>query len=103
MNLRHCLAVGLLAAGPALADPFHGANLDAGEEIHADQCVACHLQKFGGPDGSNTYTRAERRVNSPDALLQQLTACTTTLNLGLFPEDERDIAGYLNTHYYKFQ
>lgn len=103
MNTRHLVLAGLLVAGPALADPFQGANLEAGEEIHADQCVACHASKFGGQDGSDIYTRANRRVSSPDSLLQQLTACTTMLNLGLFPEDERDIAGYLNKHYYRFE
>jgi mono/diheme cytochrome c family protein len=103
MNIRHLVFAGMLATGPALADPFQGANLEAGAEIHADQCVACHAAKFGGPDGSDIYTRADRRVSSPDSLLQQLTACTTMLNLGLFPEDERDIAGYLNKQYYRFE
>lgn len=103
MNIRHLFAAALLAAGPALADPFAGANPEAGGDIHADQCVACHAGKFGGKDGSDIYTRADRRVTSPGGLLQQLTACTTMLNLGLFPEDERDIAAYLNQHYYRFE
>lgn len=103
MKFRNLVIAGLFATGGAQADPFAGADVEAGEFIHADQCVACHTAKFGGPDGSNAYTRADRRVTSPDSLLQQLTACTTVLNLGLFPEDERDIAAYLNKHYYKFE
>lgn len=103
MDIRHFVFAALLAAGPALADPFEGANIEAGAEIHADQCVACHAGKFGGKDGSDIYTRADRRVTNPDSLLQQLTACTTMLNLGLFPEDERDVAAYLNKHYYRFE
>lgn len=103
MNARHLILSGLIAAGPAMADPFAGANHEAGGDIHADQCVACHAGKFGGKDGSDIYTRSDRRVTSPDGLRQQLTACTTMLNLGLFPEDELDIAGYLNAQYYKFE
>ena len=103
MDIRHSIIAALFVATPALADPFAGADVDAGEEIHADQCVACHASKFGGEDGSDIYTRADRRVTSPDGLLQQLTACTTMLNLGLFPDDERDVAAYLNKHYYKFE
>jgi mono/diheme cytochrome c family protein len=103
MITRHLILASLVVAAPALANPFHGARIEAGEEIHADQCVACHAGKFGGKDGSDIYTRSNRRVTSPDALRQQLTACTTMLNLGLFPEDENDIAAYLNMHYYKFE
>lgn len=103
MNIHHCVFATLLTAGLAHANPFPDANIEAGGGIHADQCVACHAAKFGGTDGSDIYTRSNRRVTTPGALTQQLTACTTMLNLGLFPEDELDIAGYLNKMYYKFE
>lgn len=103
MDARHLILASFFVAGAATADPFSGARIEAGEEIHADQCVACHAAKFGGKDGSDIYTRSNRRVTNPDGLRQQLTACTTMLNLGLFPEDENDIAGYLNKQYYKFE
>ncbi|MBC9071352.1 cytochrome c [Thauera sp. CAU 1555] len=96
-------ALAVLHAAPALADPFPGADLQAGRELHAENCVACHARQFGGDDGSDIYTRFERRITTADGLAQQITACTTQLNLALFPEDELNIAGYLNTHYYKFK
>lgn len=93
----------LLATSIAHAGPFAGADAAAGSDLHADQCVACHSARFGGPEGSEIYTRANRKINTPSALTQQITACTTMLNLGLFPEDELNIAAYLNRQYYKFE
>jgi cytochrome c553 len=95
------LVVGV--AAHAAADPFPGADLAVAKQTHAAQCVECHAKRFGGEDGSEIYTRFDRRVTTPSGLAQQLTACTTMLNLDLFPEDEHHLAGYLNTHYYKFQ
>lgn len=102
MKTRIVMIATLLACGSAGANPFPDADLDAGEEMHMDLCVACHVERFGGDQGSNAYTRADRRVKTPSGLAQQLTACTTMLNLDLFPEDEHHIAGFLNEHFYKF-
>lgn len=93
---------GLLFSAGAVADPFPDADLAEGHEFHETMCVACHVERFGGERGSHIYTRDGRRVTSADGLLQQLTACTTMLNLDLFPDDEYQIAGYLNKHFYKF-
>ncbi|MHB1373470.1 MAG: cytochrome c [Thauera sp.] len=94
----------MLALPPgAHADPFPGADLAAGKEMHTRMCVECHERRFGGEDGSAIYLRPDRRVTTPSALSQQLTACTTMLNLDLFPEDEHHLAGYLNKLYYKFE
>lgn len=96
------LTTGLLISQLAMADPFADGDLTIGHEFHEDLCVACHAQRFDGEKGSTVYTRDERRVRSSGALTQQLTACTTMLNLDLFPEDEHHIAAYLNKHFYKF-
>lgn len=93
----------LFASGTAFANPFPDANLEQGEETHMAICVQCHMERFGGEGGSHIYTRADRRVTSPSGLTQQLTACTTMLNLDLFPEDEHHLAGFLNKHFYKFE
>ena len=84
------------------ADPFPNANLEQGQAFHDELCVACHTRRFGGEEGSGAYLRENRRVKSPDALTQMLTACTTNLRLELFPEDEYHIAGYLNRRFYRF-
>ena len=87
----------------AQADPFPGADHALAKDMHKRMCVECHEQRFGGEDGSAIYLRPDRRVSSPSALSQQLTACTTMLNLDLFPEDEHHLAGYLNSNYDKFE
>ena len=92
-----------LASASAIANPFPDADLDQAEEKHMELCVQCHMEKFGGEGGSNIYTRPDRRVTTPSGLAQQLTACTTMLNLDLFPEDEHHLAGFLNKHFYKFE
>lgn len=102
-HLLIALGSTLMFSLPAAADPFAEADIKLGGEMHGKLCVACHEQKYGGKDGSDIYVRVDRRVNSPSALSQQLTACTTMLNLDLFPEDEMHIAGYLNKNYYKFK
>ena len=104
-SLARLLVASLFAATtlPASAAPFADAEMAAGEQMHAENCIECHVQRFGGEDGSAIYTRADRRVNTVAELAQQLTRCTTMLKLDLFPEDEENIAAYLNKHYYKLQ
>ena len=93
----------LLSAGVRAAEPFAGADPVQGQALHAKHCVACHSAQFGGPEGSNAYLRSDHKVKSASALAQRITVCTTMLKLELFPEDELNIAGYLNSRYYKFK
>ncbi len=104
-KLATVLVASVLAAIaiPASADPFPDADIAAGEKMHAEYCVECHTQRFGGEDGSAIYTRPDHRVTTLTELSQQLTRCTGMLKLDLFPEDEENIAAYLNKHYYRFQ
>lgn len=108
MNIRTLAIAGLFAsgvvfAGPALANPFPDADLEEGHETHETQCISCHASQFSGDGGSDIYTRDDRRITSASGLTQQITTCTTMLNLDLFPEDEYHIAGFLNKHFYKFE
>lgn len=77
-------------------------NVQAGKALHAKECNACHAGRFDG-DGGKIYTRADRRVKSTSSLAQMVTTCNTQLGLNLFPEDEQNLAAYLNTTYYKFK
>ncbi len=100
-------AYALIAALAALplslhAAPFAKGNVKAGEKLHKEQCQACHAARFGG-DGSRIYTRAERRVKNANALAQQIATCNSMLGAQLFPDDELNLAAYLNATYYKFK
>lgn len=82
---------------------MESANATVGKDLHIRyQCAACHIQKVGG-DGSLLYTRLNRLVSTPQKLISQVALCNTRLNAALFPEDELDIAAFLNRDYYKFK
>lgn len=76
---------------------------EAGKKlVAASKCEVCHASKVGG-DGSGIYTRKDRRVTSFAKLKSQVALCNSELNIGLFPEDEEQIAAYLNAAHYKFK
>ena len=97
------IAGALLLAGAASAEPFPKADPNAGRKLFDEaKCAACHAQRFGG-DGSGIFTRADRKIKSPESLAAQITRCSVNLGLTLFPEDEENIGAYLNKNYYKFK
>jgi hypothetical protein len=81
---------------------FHGADLQLGEKLIAEnKCSACHQKTVGG-DGSAIY-RPAGRVNAPGVLRGMVDQCSLSLNLGLFPEEVTAIAAVLNRDYYRFK
>jgi mono/diheme cytochrome c family protein len=91
-------AVLALVAGGA----FAAVNIEEGKRLHDKLCVSCHVKRYGG-DGSGMYTRANRMIQSREALGQRVATCNAMINAGLFPEDEENIAAYLAKKYYKFK
>lgn len=88
----------LVAMPPALA----GVDIDKGKRLHDNQCVSCHVQRFGG-DGSRIYLRPDRLIHNKEALGQRVAMCSAMTNAGWFPEDEENVAAYLAKRYYKFK
>lgn len=91
------LIIALLASTGALAsdytpDPENGAFL------HGDHCVDCHRVD----NHEALYTRENRIVQERIRLNGQVSACVQVLNLGWFPDEEKDISEFLNQEYYKF-
>jgi hypothetical protein len=97
MNARIALFV---LALPVVA--FAAADPKVGKTLHDQQCVACHVKLMGG-DGSSIYTRQERLIKSLSALRQRVSMCAAQTNAKWFPEDEDNVAIYLNQRYYKFK
>ena len=101
------LASLLLAAAAAAAahaqpaDPLAGADPAAGKVLVQKDCVGCHEKRFG--DAATIYTRADRRVHNRAQLVAQVQFCSTQLQSNYFPEEEANIAAYLNQQYYKFK
>jgi cytochrome c553 len=103
INPTVAILFALACAGTALAAPFPKADPAAGAKLVDEaKCSGCHAQRFGG-DGTSVYTRPDRKVKSADALLKQVRACVTQLNVQWFPDEEEHVAAYLNQKYYKFK
>ena len=89
MNPR-LLAIALLFAAStgAMAADFDPAD------FLAKQCSRCH--------DSTVYTRPDRRVQSLEALHNQVRRCDAMIGTKLYDEDLDALVKYLNTQYYHF-
>lgn len=82
--------------------PAHAADIKKGEQLVNSQCVSCHAAHFGN-NGSDIYTRPDRRVTSLAGLKKQVIRCRDNLGITWFDEDVDDVVAFLNTRYYKFK
>jgi len=92
------VATAVAAQQPA---PFAHGDAKAGQALAERDCIACHEQKF--KPASTIYTRPDRRVTSARQLLAQVQVCNTELRANYFPDDEQNVAAFLNDNYYKFK
>ena len=101
--MRYWLLISALCMSTgALAVPFEKGDATKGKTLADKQCVACHVSLFQG-DGSAVYTRADHKVRNPTQLAARISACNANTGAGWFPEDELDVAAYLNKRYYQFK
>lgn len=100
--MRTLLTAALLAASGAGAFAAENPDIQAGKALHDKQCVACHVQRWGG-DGSAAYTRADRKIKDAASLRQRVAMCSAQTGAKFFPEDEANVAAYLGRQYYKFK
>lgn len=93
----------LLLPTLAFANPFPKGDAKLGEQlVRKRNCESCHVQQMGG-DGSAIYTRKDRIINDARALQQRVATCSAQTNAGWFPEDELNVAAYLNQKFYHFK
>lgn len=99
--LRPLLVVtlSLLASSQSFAAP----DLANGKNIDQQKCYACHAKKTGFGNGDMIYTRNDSKVKSMADLKRMVSLCNSELRLDLFPEDEVDVAAFLNQQFYKFK
>ena len=104
MKLKTLIGIVLATAtATALANPFPQADAQKGETLVSEnKCNACHVSIVGG-DGTAIFTRPNRKVKTSAGLLSQVRTCNTMLGTNWFPEDEENVAAYLNQAYYKFK
>ncbi|MDP2026155.1 cytochrome c [Sulfuriferula sp.] len=84
------------------ATPFEKGDPKIGKTLVDKSCLSCHAQMFGG-DGSKIYTRADRKVKTPQQLAARVATCNANTGANWFPEDEMHVDAYLNQQYYKFK
>lgn len=77
------------------------ADIENGKELHDSNCTSCHISIKGG-DGSDIYTREDKRIESYPALIKQVNRCRDSLGMK-WPENHvNDVVEYLNSTFYKF-
>lgn len=92
----------LLAAGLAHANPYAGADIQAGKKIAEQKCNACHM-KIAGGDGSGIYTRKESQIKNSNLLTQQMEMCDSMGHGKLSDSERKNVLGWLNSQYYHFK
>jgi mono/diheme cytochrome c family protein len=102
MKLIVLILAASLSSLVAAATPWGDASPKSGEAHHAEACVACHVRLYGG-DGSKMYTREGRLLSTQLDVLQRVATCNSQVKAGWFPEEEAEVAAYLNQQYYKFK
>jgi hypothetical protein len=90
------LAALLSAAGlQAHAAPFDKGDPKAGKVLHDKSCLNCH--------DTSLYTRANRKIKTPQQLASRIFGCNANTGAGWFPEEEQHVGAYLNQQFYKFK
>ena len=101
--MKSIVIAALLLPVAALAEPFPKADPAAGKRAYDEaRCGGCHEKLMGG-DGNRMFTRSERKISSPPALLKMVRFCVDRTGAQVFPEDTEHIAAYLNREFYKFK
>ena len=95
------LASSLISLPVLAAEPWGNADPKVGKARHDEACVACHVRLYGG-DGSKMYTRDGRLLSTQLDVLQRVATCNSQVKAGWFPEEEAEVAAYLNQQYYHF-
>jgi mono/diheme cytochrome c family protein len=102
MKILMVLFASAWLASTAHAAAFAKGDPKAGKALHDKSCVSCHVSMFGG-DGSEMYTRADRKIKSAEQLAARISGCNANTNAGWFPEDELHVGSWLNQQFYKFK
>jgi hypothetical protein len=79
---------------PLHAAPFEKGDPKTGKALHEKSCLTCH--------STSMYTRANRTVKTSAQLSARISGCNANTGAGWFPEEEQNVAAYLNHNLYHF-
>ena len=88
--------IAAILSSQAVADNYVP-DVENGAFLHGDHCVDCHIVD----NHEALYTRENRIVNERIRLNGQVSACVQVLDLGWFPDEEKDVSEFLNQEDYK--
>jgi len=92
----------LCVATVASANPFPSGNAQTGQKLFEKyDCNQCHNSMMGG-DGNKIFTRFDRRRNTSEGLIEQISMCSGNVNAHFTAQEIQDLAAYLNI-FYKFK
>ena len=86
------LSVLLAASAYAASLPGDSAN---GKRLLDANCMTCHQ--------TDIFTREDRKVQSLDALKEQLVACSHAAKQDFSASEMQDLLKYLNDQFYRFE
>ncbi len=96
--MKYIFVLLLTISCAAYASPFQG-DVKAGKKLFDElKCNSCHSNMFGG-DGSAIFTRPNSMVHNPAQLLAQIGRCGGNVDKDFSPQEEQNIAAYLNRYY----
>ena len=77
-------------------------TIEEGKELYLDaKCNKCHLDGKEFDPNSIKKEGLHSKVKTQKDLLKWVTDCNSYFNIGWFPEEEKQVAHYLNAIYYK--
>ena len=102
MRLTTVALIALLPVAAHAEAPWGKVDLQTAKPLHDKACVSCHTRMYGG-DGSKMYTRDGRLLMTKLEILQRTATCNSQIQAGWFPDEEAEVAAYLNQQYYHFK
>lgn len=89
--LYACLSILLISSTYAAALPGDSAE---GKRLFDANCTKCHQ--------TDIFTRKDRKIQSLDALKEQLVSCMHAANVEFSESEKQDLLKYLNDDFYHF-
>jgi cytochrome c553 len=93
MKRMLCALLLMLSMPGAHAAPLPG-DSEEGKRLLDANCMKCH--------GTDIFTRKDRKVQSLDALKEQLVACSHAAKKEFSASEMQDLLKYLNDEFYRF-
>ncbi len=74
-----------------------------GERLYTEaKCQRCHLKGSNFDPNSINKAGKSSKVKDMKSLMSWIVSCDNYFSIGWFPEEQKEVAEYLNRTYYKY-